>query len=572
MSINNKRSYTEYTVTQPTTDFAIGFDDFDEGDKDNILVTLNGILVESLGYAAIRKNESTVSITPAITEGTVRLTRETDIDEPFHKFTAGALFSAKSMDENFQQVRHSQQEVRDGFEYLEYNTNGIIQEAKAATDRANEAADAVDDLTIGIVSASMVLTSTGRTQAALNLDHVNFKYTGAVGNGIIDDTTAIDNTVALNKPIHSTSGTYVYTGDIDALYALEPTGAGFLRYSGYDYPVQQVTKDNLLWQGEFLSWQMGYASQVSTTQRKQLPAGVTHARVGFAAGTTVQSSTGTHSPHALRVQRNAGNTSTATHSVVMNLTQLETAPLLGKRCTLVYQCASGSDYSGTSITARVQCSEELSQPILNANGTYTSGHSVLGSKVHTPTVRPESTPYYVTVDIPEDATQVAVCFDVPFTGTALAEDWVELERVALAVSSVPYVVTPPHIDKIKQVGLTRYQSSYQYGVPRGASNEQGALTAVSCVQSAYWAFQMDVRFNPPMAGVPWFTFQSPTSGVEFRFRRRLAADDHVTPPTGTNIGGMAFNLSDAGCTITNYNATVAVGDKLSCHWTAEYLY
>lgn len=147
MSINNKRSYTEYTVTQPTTDFAIGFDDFDEGSKDNILVTLNGVLVESLGYAAIRKNESTVTITPAITEGTVRLTRETDIDEPFHKFTAGALFSAKSMDENFQQVRHSQQEVRDGFVFLEYNTNGIVEAAKVATTAALVAAEDVQEAT-----------------------------------------------------------------------------------------------------------------------------------------------------------------------------------------------------------------------------------------------------------------------------------------------------------------------------------------------------------------------------------------------------------------------------------------
>lgn len=147
MSINNTRSYTEYTVTQPTTDFAIGFDDFDEGSKDIILVTLNGVLVETIGYAAIRKNESTVSITPAITEGTVRLTRETDIDEPFHKFTAGALFSAKSMDENFQQVRHSQQEVRDGFVFLEYNTNGIVEAAKVATTAALVAAEDVQEAT-----------------------------------------------------------------------------------------------------------------------------------------------------------------------------------------------------------------------------------------------------------------------------------------------------------------------------------------------------------------------------------------------------------------------------------------
>ena len=128
MSINNKRSYTEYTVTQPTTDFAIGFNDFNEGSKDIILVTLNGVLVESLGYATIRKNASTVRITPAITVGTVRLTRETDIDEPFHKFTAGALFTAKSMDEHFQQVQHSQQEVRDAFVYTTNYVNTTLSD------------------------------------------------------------------------------------------------------------------------------------------------------------------------------------------------------------------------------------------------------------------------------------------------------------------------------------------------------------------------------------------------------------------------------------------------------------
>lgn len=169
MSINNKRSYTEYTVTQPTTDFAIGFDDFDEGGKDNILVTLHGVLVASLGYAAIRKNESTVSITPAITEGTVRLTRETDIDEPFHKFTAGALFSAKSMDENFQQVRHSQQEVRDGFVFLEYNTNGIVQESKVATAQAKAATvEATASAVRAETAADTAVQAVGSLQGVVN--------------------------------------------------------------------------------------------------------------------------------------------------------------------------------------------------------------------------------------------------------------------------------------------------------------------------------------------------------------------------------------------------------------------
>lgn len=113
--INNKRSYTEYNITSPTTDFAIGFENYGVGAKDIIEVTLNGVLVESLGHTVRLKNAQVLEVTPAIEAGTVRLQRVTGIDNSFHKFTAGALFTAKSMDENFEQIRHSQQEVKDGF-------------------------------------------------------------------------------------------------------------------------------------------------------------------------------------------------------------------------------------------------------------------------------------------------------------------------------------------------------------------------------------------------------------------------------------------------------------------------
>lgn len=137
--MNNKRSYTEYTVTTPTTVFTIGFEDTNDSTKDTIIVTLNGVRVESLGYAVMRTNDQTITITPAITSGTVRLQRETDIDKSYHQFTAGALFSAKSMDENLGQIRASQQEVRDGFVFLEYNTNGIVSASKEATAQAKAA-------------------------------------------------------------------------------------------------------------------------------------------------------------------------------------------------------------------------------------------------------------------------------------------------------------------------------------------------------------------------------------------------------------------------------------------------
>lgn len=136
--INNKRSYTEYNVTSPTTDFAIGFENYGFSDKGEIVVTLNGESVEALGYTVRLKNPMTIEVLPAISEGRVRLVRVTSVDTSFHKFTAGALFTAKSMDENFEQVRLSQQEVGDKFVYLADNTDSVLSAVRLTVAEAKQ--------------------------------------------------------------------------------------------------------------------------------------------------------------------------------------------------------------------------------------------------------------------------------------------------------------------------------------------------------------------------------------------------------------------------------------------------
>ena len=133
MSINNKRSYTEYTVTQPTTDFAIGFE-FNE-ELNNIHVRLNGIPVQDLGFTISVINSWTVRLDPAVERGTLRLSRETDIDENLYKFTAGAIFEARTMDEDFEQIRHAQQELRDEVNFISsrWTLKDTILEVTAST-------------------------------------------------------------------------------------------------------------------------------------------------------------------------------------------------------------------------------------------------------------------------------------------------------------------------------------------------------------------------------------------------------------------------------------------------------
>ena len=106
---------------------------------------------------------------------------------------------------------------------------------------------------------------------------------------------------------------------------------------------------------------------------------------------------------------------------------------------------------------------------------------------------------------------------------------------------------------------TRYQSSYPYSAPRGTNTGQGILQAIATNANGNWAFAMRVDFKPRMAVTPKFFFQSPTSGTESRL---------LNKNTGSNVNGLAFDISDNGVTITN-NAILAVGDRCACHWTAQ---
>lgn len=131
--MNLKRAFVEYKVTQPTTDFAITFE-FVEAEQ-NLRVRLNGIDIEDLGYSFSVINSLTVRVTPAISRGTLRISRETDIDENLYKFTAGALFEARTMDEDFEQIRDAQQELRDEVNFISsrWTLKDTILEITAST-------------------------------------------------------------------------------------------------------------------------------------------------------------------------------------------------------------------------------------------------------------------------------------------------------------------------------------------------------------------------------------------------------------------------------------------------------
>lgn len=328
------------------------------------------------------------------------------------------------------------------------------------------------------------------------------------------------------------------------------------------YQARPKVASNHMWQGFFTAWQMGHALNVQATQRRQIPAGVTHARVGFTTGTTMYHVDGLYVQDALRIQRNATSTATEPHVMVVNLTREETKPLNNQKCCISFHCVAGVNFSGSSVSASVQWSDEPEQPILSDDGEYTSGNRALATKTFVPALRSRNAPFYMVFDVPEEATQIAFVLTVPFSGTAGVSDYIEIEQLHLTTTEYPAdILQTGHADTLEKA-RTRYQSTYPYGAPRGITSEQGAVQAVSSNTNINWAFAIDVRFRPPMSTIPQFIFQSTLSGTESRLTNK---------DTNAVVNGLAFNLTESGVTITN-NASVVAGHRFLCHWTAQVIF
>lgn len=170
MPINTKRSYTEYVVSSEQSEFTIGFKDYQDDSnfiKDVINVTVDNIDAATAGYTVTRTSPTVITLSPAVPVTTpnkvVRLQRETNIDNSFHIFTNGAKWDATTMDENFEQVRHSQQEVRDGFEQLSNRVIPLVDGLSEALDQAAAASQAARDAADDAQAASANVTNLGVT-------------------------------------------------------------------------------------------------------------------------------------------------------------------------------------------------------------------------------------------------------------------------------------------------------------------------------------------------------------------------------------------------------------------------
>ena len=195
--INELKSFTEYTLSTPTSVFPVGFQYNYNVDRINVYV--DGVEATVAGYTITHDTHGTLELTPAVPSGTVLLQRETNIDGMLHTFSAGAKFIAGNMDEDFKQLRHAQQEVRDEvtrtaeqFAILDANATAALDAANAAVSTANsidaKATTALSNSNTAVSTANSA-NSTANT-ALTTANGIDAKATTALSNSSTALTTA----------------------------------------------------------------------------------------------------------------------------------------------------------------------------------------------------------------------------------------------------------------------------------------------------------------------------------------------------------------------------------------------
>lgn len=153
-----------------------------------------------------------------------------------------------------------------------------------------------------------------------------------------------------------------------------------------------------------------------------------------ATGSTVSQQTGP-SPFnkVLRIQRDSGNTSVVDIKVAQSVETLEVTRFQGQRATLSFYARRGANLSSANGAVRVQVSAGTGTDQSHL-GTVT-GQTFPGDVLVPLTV--DLVRYQLVVDVPANATGLAVIFTLSPTGTAGAADSIDVTGVQLEVGAAP---------------------------------------------------------------------------------------------------------------------------------------
>jgi hypothetical protein len=258
----------------------------------------------------------------------------------------------------------------------------------------------------------------------------------------------------------------------DPLYS-DRGGGVYGRLSAADVLALAPSPRNLLINGAFSVWQRGTTIAVGAARTYTADRWVAY-RSGFVLGATVSRQAGSQGQYCARVQRDAGNASTATISVVQQIATVNCIPYRGQYVTIAIRARKGADFSaaGGQITARVSTGTGVDEA---QDFAYTGLIVNDTALALTANMADYSSASFL---VPANASEVAVCFLSTPTGVAGANDWYEVEEAQLVPAKAAGVVPGRFPYQSFEQVLAQCQCYYEKSYPQATAVPTNASIGV----------------------------------------------------------------------------------------------
>lgn len=271
------------------------------------------------------------------------------------------------------------------------------------------------------------------------------------------------------------------------------------------------------------------------------------ARPGAVAGSTLsrQSSGLTGFTYCARMQRDSGNTNTSEVRIFQSLETINSLQFAGKQITVSFYVRSGANYSGGSNT-RINVGSGTGTDQQLGNTGYT-GYALVAQLA---TITPTSTwtRYSVTGSVSSSATEIGFEINYTPTGTAGANDYIEITGVQLEAGAV---ATPFEFEDIGTT-LRKCQRYYQRISPALAYGAFGGFGAAGSTTGADFDIPLPVqmRVTPTALDVSGANhFGGSTSNVLYA-------------STGIAIQGATASRSVMSVTLSGMSTTAGLSMRL----------
>ena len=298
-----------------------------------------------------------------------------------------------------------------------------------STDLVRDGATAIEALGDSI-DASLVDLKGGTTGQVLSkTSNTDMDFTWVAQ----DDSNAIQNTIVDAK------------GDLIAASAADTPARLAVGANGETLVADSSTSTGLRWQNpksvnyilnsNFNIWQRGTSFALAsgtityTADRWSALRGATGATI--TRQTTSDTTNLPNIKYAVRIQRDSGNSSTNNIALGQSFENDSSTPLIGKTVVYSFWARKGADASTAGMASSLISGTGTNQ---NELAGFTGGATVASTS---PNLTTDWVRYSATGTVSSSATQIAIRFTKTSTGTAGANDWIEITGVQVEIGSVP---------------------------------------------------------------------------------------------------------------------------------------